>query len=96
VRCKRAAVQADLAGRGGEVAGEEAQQCGLPGAVGADEGEHFARREVQRDAVQEEGGSGAVADGTGLKHQGLVHVGEGFHRQGAKDAKFAKGSFMIG
>ncbi len=52
------ATQPDAAGRGSEDAGDHPERRGLPGAVGAEETEQLAARDVQLDVVH--GGEPAI------------------------------------
>src|SRR5207237_10894202 len=59
------------AGVGGEVAGEDAQQRRLAGAVGAEHGEDGARRGLELDAVERADGTERLDQALGC--DGLMH-----------------------
>ena len=61
-------VEKDAAAVGGEHARDLADERGLAGAVWADDGMHFAARDIQRDVVSGHHAAIALGDGAQLKH----------------------------
>ena len=85
IRTELAALQADVAGAGAEIARQHAQQRGFAGAVGAHQGDDLARLERQRNVVEQRLGADPHGD-RGCGERG----GHGRRRSGPEQRALAQ------